>query len=162
LPRQGSGTLSFEKAAALGPEQVGDRAGAAEVDQGRVDPALKRRLVLDQVHPEAGELALLADPRIGRPDRRHQVAVGERRQDERVDLVGLAGQGSEALDLLRVGDLDRPALGLERVVDEPGAGHRLDHGADGLAVDLVDPPSERSQRVDVGRNGELVEMLSLL
>ena len=31
-----------------------------------------------------------------------------------------------ALDLLRVGDLDVPALLLERVVDEPGAGHRLD------------------------------------
>jgi hypothetical protein len=38
-----------------------------------------------------------------------------------VGLVGLAGQGSEALDLLRIGDLDRPALALERVVDEPGA-----------------------------------------
>jgi len=47
-------------------------------------------------------------------------------------------------------------------VDEPSAGHRLDDGADGLTVHLVDSPRERSQRVDVGTDGELVEMLSLL
>jgi hypothetical protein len=33
-------------------------------------------------------------------------------QHHRIDLVRLAGQGSEALDLLRVGDLDIPAWGL--------------------------------------------------
>jgi hypothetical protein len=81
--------------------------------------------------------------------------VRERREDERVGLVGLAGQGSKALDLLRIGDLDRPALPLERVVDDPGAGHRLDDGADRFAMDLVDPPRQRAQRVDVGRGDEL-------
>src|SRR6266536_4955933 len=85
-----------EQPAALGAEQVGDRAGLAEVDQGRVDPALERRLVLDQVEAKAGELALLSDPRVGKPDRRDQVPLAERRQDPRVDLVGLAGQRSEA------------------------------------------------------------------
>jgi hypothetical protein len=41
-----------------------------------------------------------------------------------------------------VGDLDLPALPLERVVDEAGAGHRLDHGADRLVVDLLDAAGE--------------------
>src|SRR2546421_5030546 len=100
-----------------------------------MDPALQRRLVLDEVQPEAGELTLLADARIGQPDRRHQVAVGEHRQKLRVDLVGLACQRRETLDLLGVGDLDRPALLLEGVVDDARAGHRLDHGADRLAMD---------------------------
>jgi len=51
--------------AALDAEQVADRARLAEVDQGRVDAVLQRRLVLDQVQPEARELALLANARIG-------------------------------------------------------------------------------------------------
>ena len=46
-------------------------------------------------------------------------------------------------------------------MDEPGAGHRLNDSADRFAVDLVDPPRQRSQRVDVGRGDELVELLSL-
>ena len=125
-----------------------------------MDPALQRGLVLDQVQPEAGELTLLADARIGQPDRRHQVAVGEHRKNLRVDLVGLACQRRETLDLLGVGDLDRPALLLEGVVDDPCAGHRLDHRADRLAVDFLDAASEPSQRVDVGRYRELVQMLS--
>jgi hypothetical protein len=40
--------------------------------------------------------------------------------------------------------------------------HRLDDGADGLAVKLVDPLRERSQRVDVGRDSELIEVRSLV
>jgi hypothetical protein len=47
-------------------------------------------------------------------------------------------------------------------VDESGAGHRLDHCADRLAVDLLYPAGECLQRVDVGRDGELVEVLSLI
>jgi hypothetical protein len=49
---------------------------------------------------------------------------------------------SSPLTLWAIGDLDVPALLLERVVDEPGTGHRLDHGADGLSVDLVDATSQ--------------------
>jgi hypothetical protein len=116
--------------------------------------------VLDEVQPKAGELALGADLGVGQPDRRHRVAVGEGRQDERVDPVGLAGQRRHGLDPVGGGDLDRPALLLEGVVEEPGAGHRLDDGADGLAMDLLDPAREGSQRVGVGRNGELVEVLA--
>ena len=112
--------------------------------------------MLDQVEAKAGELALLADPRVRKPDRRHQLALGEGGQDQRVDPVGLAGQRRQPLDLLGVGDLDLPALLLERVVDDPGAGHRLDDRADGLPVDLVDAPGEPAQRVGVGWRGQLV------
>jgi hypothetical protein len=125
-----------------------------------VNPVLERRLVVDHVHAKASELALIANPRVREPDRRHQVAMGQHRQHHRVDLVCLAGQRSEPLDLLRIGDLDIPAHLLERVVDEPGAGHRLDHGADRLAMDLVDPAGQPSERIDVRRDRELVEVLS--
>ena len=47
-------------------------------------------------------------------------------------------------------------------MDEPGAGHRLDDGADGLTMNLVDSPREGPQRVDVRWNDELVQMFSLL
>ena len=83
-------------------------------------------------------------------------------QNQRVGLVGLAGKRRQSLDPLGVGDLDVPALLLERVVDHSGAGHRFDDGADGLVVNLVDSPGERSQRVDVRRDDELVEVFSLL
>jgi len=162
FPRQGSGTQTREQSAALGSEQVGDRAGLAEVDQRRVDPALERRLVLDQVQPEAGQLALLSHPGTGKPDRRHQVALAQRRQDPRVDRVGLAGQRRETLDLLSVGDLDRPARLLERVVDEASAGHRLDHRANRLAITLLDPPRQASQRVGVRWHRQLIQLLSPL
>jgi hypothetical protein len=46
-------------------------------------------------------------------------------------------------------------------VDEPRSGHRLDHRADRLSVDLVETAGEPLQRVDVGRDGELVKVLSL-
>ncbi|MGH2716629.1 MAG: hypothetical protein ACRDM7_22635 [Thermoleophilaceae bacterium] len=144
------------------PEQVGDRARLAEVDQARVDPVLEHRAVLHQMQTKVRQLALLADPRVGQPDRRHQVAVAQDRQHPRVDLVGLAGQGSQALDLLGVGDLDLPALLLKRVVDQPGAGHRLDHRADRLTVDLVDPTGQPPQRVAVRWRGQLVQLLSRL
>jgi hypothetical protein len=61
------------------------------------------------------------------PDRRHEVPAGEIGRHPRVDPIGLAGQRREALDLDRVGDRDRPAAQLQLVVDEAGAGHRLDH-----------------------------------
>ena len=114
------------------------------------------------MHPEPGQLALLADPRIGQPDRRHQVTLAQHRQHHRVDLVGLARQRGKPLHLLGVGDLDRPALLLEDVVHEPSAGHRLDDGADRLCVYLVDSSRERSQRIDVRRDGELVELFPQL
>jgi hypothetical protein len=134
----------------------------AEVDQGRVDAVLERRLVLDQMEAKAGQLTFFPDPGVGEPDRRHQVALAQDRQHHRVDLVGLAGQRRQALHLVRVCDLDIPALLLERVVDEPGTGHRLDHRANRLPIDPVDPPGESPQRIRVGRHGELVDVLSPL
>jgi hypothetical protein len=47
-------------------------------------------------------------------------------------------------------------------VDDAGASHRLDHGQDGLAVGFLDSPCERPQGVDVGRDRELVDVLTLL
>ena len=46
-------------------------------------------------------------------------------------------------------------------MDDPCTAHRLDDGADRLLVDLVDATGERSQRVDVGCDGELVNVLSV-
>jgi hypothetical protein len=66
---------SGKQRSALDSEQVGDRAGLAEVDQRRVDPVLERRLVLEQVKAKAGQLALFAYPGVGEPDRRHQLAL---------------------------------------------------------------------------------------
>jgi hypothetical protein len=160
LPRHGSGTCSRASSfRALDSEQIGDRAGLCEVDQGRVDPVLKRRLVLDQMEAKAGQLALGPDPRVGQPDRRHQVALAQDRQHPRVDLVRLARQRRQPLHPLRVGDLDVPALLLERVVDQAGTGHRLDHTANRLPIALVNPPSQRPQRVHIRRRGEPVDEL---
>jgi hypothetical protein len=47
-------------------------------------------------------------------------------------------------------------------VDESSSGHRLDLGADRFGVDLLDPAGEGSQRVDVGWDGELVDVLALI
>jgi hypothetical protein len=109
-----------------------------------VDPVLERRLVLDQLEAKAGQLALFPDPGVGQPDRRDQLALAEHGQHPRVDLVGLAGQRRQTLDLLRVCDLDLPALLLERVVDEASPGHRLDHRVNRLAVagDLADEAAQ--------------------
>ena len=64
----------------------------------------------------------------GRADeyRRDQIAARQLGQHPRVDAVGLARQRRQALDLLRVGDLDLPATALKRVMHEPRPVHRLD------------------------------------
>ena len=118
--------------------------------------------MLDEVKAKAGELSLFSDPRVGQPDRRHQVSVRERCQDLGVDPIRLAGKRRQALDLLGVCDLDVPALCLERVVDEAGPGHRLDHGRDGLSVGLLDSAGERSQGSSVRRRDELVDVIALI
>ena len=56
----------------------------------------------------------------------------------------------QPLHLLRVGDLDLPAVELEPVVHEPGAVHRLDRRPDRLAVTL-EPLRQAAQSVGVGR-----------
>jgi hypothetical protein len=47
-------------------------------------------------------------------------------------------------------------------VDQASAGHRLDHRADALSVDLLDSAGEGLQRVDIRWNGELVKVLSAI
>jgi hypothetical protein len=56
----------------------------AEGHQRRVDAVLQRRALTDEVQPEARELALAADARVGQPDRWHQIALRKVRQN----LVG--------------------------------------------------------------------------
>ncbi len=96
-----------------------------------------------------GSLALGPHAWGGWPDGRDQVTAGELGEDPGVDLVGLGGQGGQALDLLRIRDLDIPAVQLEGVVNEARAVHRLDGGADGVPTtsDLLD---EVAQPVCVG------------
>jgi hypothetical protein len=104
----------------------------AEGDQRRVNAVLQRRAVPDQVQPEPRQLTLAADRRIRKPDRRHQIAPRQLGQNARVDLVGLARQRRQPLDLRRVGDQHLPARLLERVMHETGTVHRLDHRAHAL------------------------------
>ena len=123
-----------------------------EGHQRRVDAVLQRRAMADQMQPVAGELALAADRRVGQPDRRHEVAPGQLGQHARVDLVGLASQRRQPLDLLRVGDQHLPAELFERVVHEPRAGHRLDHRPHRLPSQAL---GEMAQPVGVRRRGRL-------
>src|SRR5207248_410199 len=67
-----------------------------------------------------------------------------------VDAVGLAGEWRQPLHLRRVGDLDLPALQLEPVVDERGAGHRLDRRSHRLSM-ASKPGGQTAQTVAVGR-----------
>ena len=116
--------------------------------------------MLDQMQPEARLLTLGAHPRIGQPDRRHQVAMREHGQDLRVDAVGLARQRRQPLDLLRVGDQHLPAELLERVAHEPRAGHRLDHPAHpALRSDALD---EVAQPVGVRRRRQPADDVALV
>jgi hypothetical protein len=88
--------------------------------------------------------------RVGQPDRRHEVAAGELGQHPGVDPVGLTGKRRQALHLLRVGDLDPPAVQLEPIVHEASAVHRLDRGADRLAV-ASEPLAQVLQPVSIRR-----------
>ena len=78
-------------------------------EQGRVDPVLQRRAVLDQVQAEARPLPLGPYLRIGQPHLRDQVAAGELGQHPGVDPVGLARQRRQRLRPLRISDPHIPA-----------------------------------------------------
>jgi hypothetical protein len=58
----------------------------AEGDQRGVDAVLQRGAVAHQVQPEARELALAADARVGQPNLRHEIAGRQGGQHTRVDL----------------------------------------------------------------------------
>src|SRR5262249_62194574 len=68
------------------------------------------------------------------------------------DPVGLAGQRCQPLDLLRVGDLDLPAVKLEPVVHEPGAVHRLDRRPNRLTV-TSESLAQATQPIRIRRRG---------
>jgi hypothetical protein len=129
--RHGSGSArrSSSSRPASPNRQIRDRTRVPEGHQCRVDAVLERRAVTDQMQAEPSRLALATDRRVGQPDRRKRGCARTARPNARVDVVGLAGQGREAVDLLRVGDQDVPPELFERVVHEPRTGHRLDHCA---------------------------------
>jgi hypothetical protein len=158
VPAPGIGHVEApQQLAAADAEQVGDRARRSPGHQRRVDALLEPRPLADQVKAPAGALALGADRGVGKPDRRHQLEPRELRQDPGVDAVGLGGQRRQAPDLLGVGDLHLPAMALEGVVDEAGAGHRLDRGADRLPI-AEHALGEPAKAVGVGRRGADVEL----
>jgi len=81
----------------------------------------------------------------------HQHRVNAALECGSVDLVGLAGQRREPLDLLSIGDVDLPAGELELIVDEASAGHRLDGGADRFSIP-IQPHHHSVQPVSIRRN----------
>jgi hypothetical protein len=102
------------------------------------------------VESPACPFPLGAHARVGQPDRRHEIAACQLGEHPGVDAIGLARQRCESLYFLRVGDLDLPAVELEPIVHEPGAVHRLDRGADRLAVTL-EPLAQAAESVRVRR-----------
>ena len=159
-PRLGHVELLQEPAAG-DAEQVGHMALVAEGDQRRVHPVLQRRAMLDQMQPPARDLPLAPQLERRQPDRRHQVPERQLGQHPRVDLVRLARQRRQPLDLLRVRDQHLPAVRDQLVVHEPRAVHRLHHRADGLAVHRH-PTREAIQAVTIRGRREAVDQLPLI
>ena len=152
FPRQGSGRSRLASSSRPAtPKRSVTGQGRPKLISAEWIRFLSCASVLDQVEAEASQLALSPHPRIGQPDRRHQVALGEHGQDPGVDPVGLHRQRRQPLHLLGVGDLHLPAVALEGVVDEAGAGHRLDHRPDGLPVCLDSLERGSSGRRSQGR-----------
>jgi hypothetical protein len=119
--------------------------------------------VPDEVKPEAGELALGSHGRGGKPDRRHEISPRELSENVGIDPVGLAGERREALPLLCVGDLDRPAVQLEGVVDKACTVHRLDdreHLVAGMIA--LHAAHEATQPVEIRRCGRHLDLAAVL
>jgi hypothetical protein len=123
-----------EQLATAHAEEIGHRAGLAVGEQDCVHTLLQARAVTHQVQPPTRALALSAYEWVRQPDRRHQVAARELGKHPGVDPVGLAGKRRQPLHLLRISDLDLPAGQLEPIVHKACAVHRLDRGADRLAM----------------------------
>jgi hypothetical protein len=124
----------------------------AEGDQDGMDAVLEADAMVDQVQPPARPLPLGPHLRGREPDRRHQVTTAELGKHRGVDLVGLAGQGRQSLGPLSIRDLHLPPQQFQLVVDEPGAGHRLDHRPDRLVVPGR-PLHQGAEPVPVGEHG---------
>ena len=150
---------AVEQLAPGAAEEVADGTRVAEGDQRRVDAVLERRAVPHQMQAKARQLALTADRRIGQPDGRHQVALGEHREHPRIDLVGLAGKRRQPFDLLRVGDQHLPAVLFERVVHEARPVHRLDHSPHPTTGKTA---GKTAQPVGVRRHRGLADQLATL
>jgi hypothetical protein len=140
------------------PEQVGHRDLVPERDQRRVDPVLQDRAVLDQMQPPPRDLALGSQLRGRQPDRRHQITERQLGQHPAVDLVGLARQRREPLDLLRVGDQHLPPMTDQLVMHQPRAVHRLHHPTHRLVVHR-NPPRQPVQTVAIRRRREVIDQL---
>ena len=152
--RQGSGTSSFARSRRpSAPNRSVTGQGRPKLISVEWIRFLSADLCLTRWSRKRASSRSSRTPGSGKPDRRHQVAMARGSQGPASRSCRSLRPGSEALDPLGIGDLDVPAVLLERVVNEPGAGHRLDHGADRLCMNLVDPPRERSQssRRPVGR-----------
>src|SRR6266511_1356666 len=140
----------LEQRPAADAEEVAARARDSVLEEDRVHTVLERAAVFDQVQAEAGALTLGPHLGIGQPDLGDELAAGELREDAAVDLVGLAGERRQPLDLDRVGDLDLPAPALKLVVHEAGAAHRFDRGHD---LGIAQFPDELLEPVRIRRYG---------
>jgi hypothetical protein len=116
--------------------------------------------MLDQMQPPPRALPLSPQLRDGQPDRRHQIAKRQLREHPRIDLVGLARQRRQPLDLLRVANQHLPPVLDELVVHEPRPVHRLDHPPHRLVIDS-DPARQPVQAVAVRRRREMVDQLAI-
>jgi hypothetical protein len=139
-------------------EQVSHRAWVTKRDERRVDAVLEHRAMLDQVQPEARQLALAPDRRVGQPDLGHQITLREHGQHPSIDLVGLARQRRQALDLGRIGDQHLPPELLQPVVHEPRPRHRLDHPAHRQTM-RAGAPRQAAHAVRVRRRRPLLDDL---
>jgi hypothetical protein len=152
-----------EQLAPAAAKQVRDRAGVAERQQLRVDAVLERAALADQEQPPAGPLPLGALLKPRQPDRRHQLATRQLGQHPRIDPIGLAGQRRQPLDLLGVGDLDLPALPLERVVHKPRTVHRLNRRPHrDRPMTLSDAPRQPGQAIAIRRRRTDLHTLATL
>ena len=150
----------IEQLAALDPEQVGDRAGSPKLirvewmrwlSAERCLTRCKRKRASSRSRRTLG-----SGSRPPAPGRSGRAAPAPGRRCGRS-----CRRSRQALDPLGIGDQNIPTLLLEDVVAEAGAGHRLDHRPDRLAV-LGDPAGECSQAAEIRRRGELSHQLALV
>ena len=112
---------------------------------------------------EPGELALFSDPRVWQPDRRDQVALAQSVAStiESIRSV-LQARGARPLTFWASAiSTDQPSCSSVSWTIRAPVIDSIDR-ADRLVVGLLDPPGERFQGAGVGRDDELVEVLSLI
>jgi hypothetical protein len=110
--------------------QLLERKAQAPLAQQAEGSVLGRGAQADQMRAPLEAFSQRPLAKRGDPDRRHQVAEGERGEHAGVDLVGLGGKWGECLDLAGIRHLDLPAGLLQAVPDPDRPGHHLDAGLD--------------------------------